>query len=260
MEISTDAISKVFGRSYFDLTTVDGIFTPHTDIQQPLTPEGILLEQARLRGEFPIFRTCSTPGGSPLTMHRMVQSLQEWFTENGHGKILYDTGRYQDEALFMEDTPRPGLVFVSREPVKGSTRKNYWQQTQLIAEDIDRLFEGREMPGLYRDGLDEWTKEKARLEKILTSDWRGAAKGLAELQINQELREKPVEALQSILVPFRSTGERRLQDMLTWTNAISSGGFLVNLGCFYPLGAYVGDWGPDRDASSLGVCLSRRFI
>lgn len=172
MEILADSAAKVFGRDFFGLEAVNQTFTTRVETETPiqLSPEEILLDQARSRGEFPIYRIDKTSDGSPLTMHRMAQALERWFDEKDHGKILYDTAWYQDEAFFMEDTPRPGLALISKALVPGSTNSNYWEQTEILRMWAEETYKGRELPEGYQDALKEWAKEKAGLKRILTSD------------------------------------------------------------------------------------------
>lgn len=268
MEITSDSAAKIFGSNSFDRQKVSDILVATTErvASTSLSPEELLLEQARIRGEFPIYRV-SIADGKPQTIFNMVLALQDIFEEQGWGQLLYGkVGNrwYQDEAWFMKDTSRDerGMDLVSTAPISGSLDRNYHRQTQSLSDLIDEIYAGREIPVPYQEALREWVKEKGRLEEILTSKWRDAAKGLAELQINQLLRETPVEVFQSIVVPFvDSKGrERRLENLYTLTNTISSVGLLVDLGHFGPNGARVGGWHPDYGSPLVGVCSSRSYL
>lgn len=228
---------------------------------QILTPEEVLLKQTRKRGEVCIYRLDKIDG-QPLTMHWMVEALQLKFDQAGWGRILFGPSLEwcQDQAFFMEDTPRPGLALVSREPIPGSTNQNHWRQTELLARLVGDVYKKRKVPDLYRDALTEWGEDRDRLNRILTSDWQGAAKGLAGLLMNELFREKPVESLCGVLIPFMNTGERRLVDLCTWTNAISSDGRLVYFGRFTPGGAGVVGWDPRYGRPYLGVCSNRSIL
>lgn len=263
MEILGKSGLKIFGQDFVDAETVGRLLVASDTVTLPtLTPEELFLEQARKRGEFLIHREGQTPDGKPLTMHWMVESLQALFDEKGRGQILYGPSLKwcQDQAFYMEATPRPGLAFVSKEPISGSMDQNYWQQTELLARLVGNVYEGREVPGSYQDALKEWGEAKDRLDRILISDWKEAAKGLAGLQINQLFREKPVEALFDTLMLFMHTKERRLQEVATWTNAITSGGDLVYFGRFALLGLVSAGGRPGFDSPRVGVCSSRSIL
>jgi|SRR3989344_6253130 len=268
MEILSDSAAKIFGRDFLSLETAKNVLAGHQiEPVRPtvFTPEELLLDQARARGEFLIYRVNQSFDGKPLTIFQMVQMLQDKFEEQNWGKLLYaKVGNrwYQEEAFFMEDTPRPGLALVSKAPVPGSLNRNYHQQTKCLSELVGEIYEGREVPVPYQEALKEWETERGRLERILTSDRRGAGKGLIDLQINQLFREKPVEVFQSIVVPFiASQGkDRRLENLYTWTNAVTSDGGLVGLGDFDRRGIYVADWDPNDGYPYLGVCSSHSYL
>lgn len=250
--------SKIFGRDFLDAQAVTGALAPDTKFKPAeLSPLELELARAKARGEFLIHRTDKTPDGQPATMHKMVQLLQGEFDSQGYGRILYNTTWYQDEAFFMEDTPRPGLALVSKGLLPNSTNRDYLQQTQVIADYItNEVFRNRQLPEVCQKAVDQWEKEKPYLKKLLRSDWRQAVEGLSGLEINWRFRETPVEGLQDLLVPFLVSGERRLLNVATWTNARSSGGYLVSLGYFAPHGADVLGWHPGFGASRVGVCFS----
>ena len=228
MEVVTDlseAGRTILGKDFYPLDGVKQVFTTQPrNTGRSLSLLELELEQAGKRGEFLIHRTDKASDGTPLTIFRMVQLLQEKFNEQSWGKILYDTRWYHDEYFFMADTPRSGPALVSKAPVPGSIGKNCWRQTEGLANLLRQIYQGMEMPDLYKDALREWASEKEWLEKILFSNWKGATRGLAELQINQQLRQKPVEVLHGLLVSFLSSGERRLVNAYTLTNTLASDG------------------------------------
>lgn len=263
MEILEESGLRIFGRDFINRAEVNTMLSNQGGTPTiALSPQELLLVEASKRGEFPLYREDKTPDGKPLTMRWMVEALQARFDEKNWGQILYGPSLdwCRGQSFFMEDTPRKGWALVSKAPIPNSTRKNYWEQTELLARLVGNVYEGREVPDLYKDALNEWGKEKDRLNRILLSNWREAAKGLAELQINQHLREKPVEALFDVLFPFMKTEERRLVDLYTLTNAITSGGHLVGFGFFDSFGAFVYDWYPYYAYPDVGVCSNRSIL
>lgn len=262
MPETLSAAQKVFGRDFFNAQIVTQALTPGF-VSKPdeLSEQEVEFDQARARGEFLIERVDKAPDGEPLTGFKIVQLLQSEFERRDQGKILFNSTWYQNEAFFMEETPRPGLALVSKEPIKGSTNRNYHQQTQSLADYLQKqVYKGKEVLLDYQKALQEWEKEKAHLEKLIRSDWKQAAEGLALLEINQTFREKWVEGLFDLVVPFMNSGERRLRNIYTWTNTVSSDGHLVHLGHFDPYGADVLRCHPGNAYSFIGVCFSRRVI
>lgn len=261
LEIAS-SVAKIFGRDFFDARMVTVALTPDSNNQpQELSGQDLEFDQARARGEFLIERPDKAPDGDPLTGFKMVQLLQAEFQRRGYGKILYDTTWYQDEAFFMEDTPRPGWALVSKSPIQGSTDKDYHQQTQIRVDYLQReVYQGRQLPAEYQKAVDQWEKEKPYLGTLMRSDWRQAAIGLAGLEINQTFGEKLVEGLFDLVIPFMSNGERRLPNVYSRTNTVTSVGSLVDLGSFDPGGLSVRSWDPGAAYPLIGVCFSRRLI
>lgn len=261
LEIASSA-ARIFGRDFFDARMATAALTPSPNTQpQALSGQELEFDQARTRGEFFIERLDKAPDGDPLTGFKIIQLLQAEFRERGHGKILYDITWYENEAFFMEDTPRPGPVLVSKAPIQGSTDKDYHQQTQIRADYLqNQVYRQTQLPAEYQRAVDQWEQEKPYLGKLMRSDWRQAVIGLAGLEINQTFGESWVEGLFDLVVPFMRNGERRLQNVYSRTNTITSGGALVNVGFFDPVGLYVFRWHPAYAYPSLGVCFSRRLI
>ncbi len=258
MSTLVEQAEQIYGRDFLAEKAVQGLFVtqsggaPKTD----LSPQELIFAQSRARGEFLLPRLDKATDGSPLTMHRMVQLLQPRFEQSKAGKILFDTTWYKDEPFFMEETPRPGLVVVSKALISGSTNQTYHGQTQILADYVRDVFKGRDLSKTAAEALRQWKTEKDGLAKLQDSNWVEAAKELSALVINQSFRERAVEATQSVLAHFLINNERRLQNQFTWTNSLTSGGALVDLGRFDPDGLYVVGWEPAFDSPRIGVCFS----
>lgn len=259
MPFPIESAPQIFGRDFIREEAVRGMFVPHSSNapKTDLSPQELILAQSKGRGEFLFHRVDKASDGSPLTMHRMSQLLQERFDQAKAGKILFDTTWYQDEAFFMEETPRAGLVVVSKAPIPGSVNKTYHGQTQtLIDYVVNQVFKDRALSKTANESVRQWEKEKKGLAKLQDSNWIEAAKELSQLVINQSFRERAVEVKQSVVVPFLENGERRLENQFTWTNSRTSDGGLVSLGRFDPRGLDVGGWDPGFGRPCIGVCFS----
>src|SRR3989344_9229037 len=183
-----ESAPQIFGRDYLGQEVVQELFfplsgdAPKTD----LSPQELILAQSKARDEFLLHRVDTAPDSSPLTMHRMYELLQPRFDQINAGKVLYDISRYQNEPFFMEETPKPGLVVVSKAPIPGSVSQNYHRQTQTLVDYVvGHVFKDRDLSKTATEGVKQWEKEKAGLAKLQDSDWKEATKELLELVINQ---------------------------------------------------------------------------
>ena len=216
------------------------------------------LEHAKELGQSLILRIDKAPDGTALTMKKMNEFLAGKFKKAKDGKILFDTDWYKNEEFFTTDTPKVSWVLASREVIPGSTSKDYWSQTEMMATYLqDKVFEGVSLPTIYQEAWDEWQREKAAIQPLVASNWQEAARRLGDLKINQLLRQTPAEALYDNLILFQNTKERSLEAMYTWTSHRSSDGNLVNFGNADAEGANVNRWKPDGTYDYLGVVLSR---
>lgn len=229
-----------------------------------LPPEDEIERHATL-GHTLRLRMNEAPDGSPLTMKKMHETLQESFTQNGDGKVLYDAAGWKaSEQFYVEETPEVAWAFTSDEVLPGSTGVNYLQQTQVLADYVrDNLFQGGQMPPDVKEALQDFEREKTEIKELMGRDWKAAADRLSALKINQLFRSTPAEALSDILVTFQNSApgsrKRLLESKYTWTATQSSDGRLVNVGIFAAGGANVNIGLPDRSHGSLGVVLSRKF-
>ena len=248
---------KIFGRDFFGVEAIEKAFG------MPLDPDVAIpkiafsrerLEQAKRQNQFLILRV-GQMGEQPLTMQRMQILLQSEFDKSGKGKVLYAQNWYEDEAFFKAEFLNPSWALVSKEPIPGSISENYLQQTESLADYLRSSF-GRDMPSDYEDAISEFEKQKEDIGKILTSDWREAAKRLSVLKVNQLARHNPAQALYDDMIYFQNTGNRLLVNFYTWTNTRSSGGSLVGVGDSGADGVRVYSWEPVHSSPYIGVYVS----
>lgn len=199
-----------------------------------------------------------TPDGVPLTMEQMVKLMQDKFTQDGKGKILYEINWYKNEDFFKKDKPQLRWRLVTKDLVPNSTSKNYLQQTEAIAIYLrDTVYAGRSLPQEIEDAIAEFEAQKANIAPIITSEWKRAATMLAELKLNQLTRQSPAEAIYDSIVVLQNNDERTLDGKYTWTRAQDSDGGLVDVGGTDPKGAFVNRWAPGDPPDVIGVVLSR---
>ena len=254
-----------FGEDFFGEEQVEkafGITLAPEDV--PDIPfEQAELEKAKELGQMLVLRVDRAADGTPLTMQKMQELLQPQFDTAGSGKVLYNTDWYKGEDFFTKETPQLSWALVGKQVLPDSTSKNYLQQTELIAEYLTKkVFVGGAIPQEYQAALDEFSRRKTAIQGLMTSDWQEAARQLAELQLNQLTRQKPVDGLYDMLLQDQNkeaSDKRLLEDKYTWTNRRASDGDLVCLGGFGSHGASVGGDQPDDSGAILGVVFSRHL-
>ena len=238
----------------------------------PVLPSPEEIEQHANLGHTLRLRVSKAPDGSPLTMVKMRELLQESFTQNQDGEVLYnaDADWKLRSEFFTQDVPELAWSFTSDDVLPDSTSKNHLQQTEILADYVRQsLFPDGQMPEEFREALEELDAQKSEIADLIQSDLQEAAKRLSSLKLNQFLRATPVETLCDLMVTFQNSNpadrKRLLGSMYTWSSSLSSGGFLVLVGGFGSGGVRVGRGRrralPDySDDARLGVVLSRKFL
>jgi len=259
---------EIMGVDFFGFNAIEkafGIQLEQCDI--PAIPfSEAELERAKELGQFLILRVNQTAGGQQLTMENMNQMLADEFKMIGKGKIFFnddgsgnidDDAWYKNEDFFLEETPKLAWALVTKEIIPDSTRKNYLEQTEIIATYIkDSVFKDIIMPPEFADAIDEFDKAKDEIAKFITKgNWQKAAELLEGLAITKLTRQAPVEVLYDILVYFQNTGNRLREKTYTWTRRRSSGGGFVIVGGAVGGGVGVDAYGSGDRGGSLGVFL-----
>ncbi len=170
--------------------------------------------------------------GRPMTVGYM-QELVTNQTADGR-KFLWDN-RHATNTLFKAQTPRPGWRLTTPDIINDSTKKDYIQQTELLITYLTKnVFPNTPLPEHYQKAIAEFHAQKQELEKLATSiddeDNEEAAKRLAALTINQIIRERYSERLQSILTAAKNFATKPLEEIYTWTNSLNSNDSLVIVG------------------------------
>jgi hypothetical protein len=219
------------------------------------------LEKAKNLGQFLVLRADKAPDGLPLTMLKMHELLQERFTRENKGKVLYDiAGWKKDEDFFKTATPEASWALTAKEFIPDSTGKNYLAQTELITDYLRNRAFDKSMPREYQEAIDELDSKKDKLRQLLaTNDRNKYEPELSKLKINRLCRQSPAEAQYDILMYFLTNDERLLENVYTWTHASDSDRYRVNVGYFYRGGLYVYGDADEISNSYLGVVFSRKF-
>ena len=218
----------------------------------PLPYSRAELEKAKQLGEMLVLRTNKDVTGAPFTMKSLQQTMSLRLQQAGKGKVLYDTDWYKNEDFFIKDTPKIEWRLVSKDVLPDSTSKDYVDQTKVLRDHLQK--DGLLTPVELAECSDVKLEE---LRTLMGSDWQVAAKQLSELQVNQNHRRTPVEALYDLLARFGSNDERLLEAKYEWTSRLNSDGELVDVGHFDADGASVHGSQPGSRSSSLGACSSR---
>lgn len=219
------------------------------------------LERAKELGQVLRLRVDKDPSGQPLTMQRMLGIQKPKFDAAGDGKVLFNVDWYKDENFYKTEAPRAGWVLTSREFVPQTTSKNYLQQTEALVEHLTAtVLQGRSPSPEYVEAIEEFTREKAGIQAILSSDWQKASEKLANLKITKLLRSTEPELMYDAMMDFGAENKKRiLESTYGWSATRSSGGYLVGFGSFDAVGAGVSRWKPGGASDGLGALFSRRI-
>jgi hypothetical protein len=224
------------------------------------------LAKAEKLKQFLVLRIDELAADTPATMLNLYNLCQPKFKEMKAGKVLYSDigdGWYskqgEEEEFFIKDTPKLKWYLISKEVIKDSLNKNYFQQTQVIADYLsDKIFADNTMPAEYQQAVAEFKSERDEIAKLMENNWQAAAKRLSELQINQIFRRSPVEAFYDFLIYFLNNKERLLENRYDWTFRLDAYGGLVIFGYCDSDGAHASHGSPPDDyGGRLGVCFSR---
>jgi len=262
-----DMAKEVMGEEFFGFQEVKKAFGIE------INPEGIPeipfsreeLEKAKELNQFLVLRVNMASDGKPLTLRKINEILKGkvsdgsklLYADDGTGKIKSDSW-YKDEDFPKTDKPKLAWALVSKEVIPNSTNKNYLNQTEELVEYLrNQVFKGEEVPEEYQEGIEEFKKVKAEIEKLMSSDWEKAAEILSGLKLNQLTRQNPAEVLYDIAIYFQNRGERILEKIYTWTARRASVGGLVRVGDFDSDGVIVRSYRPGRSGDDLGVAFSR---
>jgi hypothetical protein len=274
-KVTIEQAKEIFGATDFlGPDEVKAAFLGQVEISEvpqiPFSPEE--LEKAQKLGQMLVLRVDKATDGSPLTMLKIHQILNDRLEADDRGKVLRskDDDWKMKSAFYTKESATSGWALVSKEVLgykdgepdedktKVSTEKNYLQQTEILVNYLkNEVFAERPLPEEYQSAIDEFEREKAGIVAIIKSDWEDAAEKLEALQINQLIRQTPVEALYDLMVRYQQTDERLLPDKYTWTNRRYSVGSLVFVGYFKSDGVGVRWAGPGYVRSDLGVSFSR---
>lgn len=82
---------------------------------------------------------------TPITMQTLHTTMEPIMKEQGQGKLLFDTGEYQDKSFFTEPDPdletKGGMewVFVTKKVISETLDKTNAEQTPILTQEEQRL-------------------------------------------------------------------------------------------------------------------------
>ena len=217
------------------------------------------LEKAKELGEQLILRVSHDNEGNPMTMKRINEIMETRMDPKTEGKFLYDTGSYKDEEFYKNDPLKTewrlvGSSFVPdvSSPMniegnytKDTTNNNYIHQTRLLREYIksiggDILTEEEEeecsdenLKKLSEQMGVDWRSQEITNKGKYEKNWPEVGRQLAKLQINQNHRRSATEIIYDRVLSLKNLGEPSiLENNYERSNALSSFGFIVTIGCF----------------------------
>ena len=177
--------------------------------------------------------------------------------------LLADIDWYKNEAFFTTEYPKLGWKLVSKDLIPNSMRKNYLDQTKVLADYAEALYPDADaIPADIKSAIAQarvFEADSGFRRKVESSDasvWKDAAKELADLPLNQMFRETFIEWFYRTALTEHATGDKLLPSTYSWTKSRSSGGALVGAGRFGGDGGGVSGWGPRGSGSGVGCAFS----
>ena len=262
--LGPEAVAKAFG---IELSSDQIPPMPYSDKD---------LELAKGLGEMLVLTVNKDNEGNSLTMARMLELTASEFTDPETGKpakLLYHQKQacsselendawYKDEPFYKEQAPLLRWRLVGKKPLLmtltpdygGQAKEtiNYPEQTKILRDHL------KSIGALSDDEEAECSDETLdKITKTMSSDLKKAAKMLSELKINQNHRRTPAEILYDILLFAKNNNERLLTNVYDWSNTVTSGGGLVDVGDFDVGGVGVSRWYPVSRDGGLGVASLR---
>jgi len=227
-------------------------------IRMPNLFTNTVLERANRMGLCLVRQVDKDPDGSPLTLKYLYDTREnEDFLD---GKILFPDNNWyrqqgEEEPLFVEHTPRPGLFLKGKGVIDGTLGKTFIGESLIGAEFVEKLFD-EQMPEEFGKAIQDLRDQAENLEDLCRSDWQEAARQCADLQFSRFFRETPVEVIYRILLAQKINRERLFETVYTRTNSLSRGGSLVLVGSAGSAGAFLDDWVPVIARGHVGFSFS----
>lgn len=253
---------KLFGQDFLGPEQIKEAFLSQVEIPEiiPLIPfSKDELERAQKLGQILILRVNETRDGSPLTMEKIYDLMNNEIKDKV--KVLSHIDWYKDEDFYKREKPEVSWALVTKEIIPNSGHKNYLEQTEALIDYVsNEVYKGKIMPPMITEAIKEFEQEKTSLAQIIDSqkksEWQEAAKRLADQRINKLFRQSPVESLYDLIVYYQQTGTRLMKNIYTWTNGRHSDGSLVCVGYFRSGGVDVNGYLPVNARDDLGVSFS----
>jgi hypothetical protein len=239
--IGPEDIQKTFG------------FTPENiPVIQFSTEE---LERAKELGQQLILYVDKDENNNPLTTREMKKRLPE---KTQSGKTFFYNDWYDDDEELNDTTPSKGWRLTTPEVIEKSTSKNYLEQTETLIKYLENeVFKDTDMPEKFQQAITEFNTNKDEISDLMGSDWKEAAKKLANLEINKLTREQSSEIIYRLAINEKKFKTENLENTWSWSNSVGSGGSLVHVGDFDSRGLFVGRNDPRDGSGIVGVCFSR---
>lgn len=238
---------ELFGQDFYGAAEIERTFGIRPTDLPPIPFTYDELKRAHSLGHMLICRQ-SFLAGNPVTIAFMDKRMGALGKQPARWDIANSWSK--DEAFQTSETSRQGWALVAKDVLPGSTNKNFWEQTELLAREYSQSM-------AHSLAVTEWDGAKDHIKSFMSSDWKEAARQLSALNINRLTRQTAVEVIYDALLRREIYGVQPLQNMYTWTSDRVSGGGLVYVGDFASDGAGVYYHGPRSAAPNLGVVFSR---
>jgi hypothetical protein len=257
---------RIMGDDYIGPVEIKVAFGAEIEDIPPIQFSAEELEKAKELNQQLILFVDKAPDGDVLGIEKMNELIKGKTQDDK--KFLYrsdDTGGIASDAWFknedfIKEPPRPGWRLVSKEVTPNTPSKNYiGQLEEMISHMHSKVFAGKEMPENYKQGIEEFMREKDKLKQLVSTDSEKASEVLANMEIVKLTHETASEAVYKMILNERkmSSSQRLLPNKWSWTATRSSDGNIVSVGNFDANGLLVFRLRPDDSYGALGACLSR---
>ncbi|MCR4311294.1 MAG: hypothetical protein NUV54_01865, partial [Candidatus Taylorbacteria bacterium] len=253
-------IFKIRRTNYFGAAEIKDTFGVKTTepTRMPNLFTNTVLERANRMGLCLVRQVDKTADGTSLTLKYLYESQEN--KDFLDGKILLpDNDWYrqqrEEEDLFAEHTPRPGLFLKGRGVIEGTLGKTFIEESLIGATFVEQFF-GQQLPEEYGRAIENLRQQAERLEKLCRNDWQEAARQCRDLQFSSFFRETPVEVIYRILLAQKINKERLFEKVYTRTKSLSRDASLVDVGDAALAGASLGYWDPDFADGYMGFSFS----
>lgn len=174
------------------------------------------LKRAKELGQVLILRIDKSSDGERLDLVKMDAILKAWMVATDKTDFIDWNNSINKDSMVAHQVPRSGWALASMEILDNSDFKDYLGQTEFLVEHLkDVVFKGVPLPPECKKAIEEFEREKPKLEELLTSNLSYAARKMAWLEISELYRKSAIEVLYDMAITTE-VGDS-YKENFTWT-------------------------------------------